>query len=154
MINDFTTSYGLPQLISEPTHILPNPSSCIDLFFCSHPNMVSNSGVHPSLHPNCHHQVTFVKLDFNVFIPPPYERLIWHYDRGNIDMIKRAINLFDWDTAFEEKNVNSKVEFFNSTVINIFKNYIPNERITIDERDPPWVANYIKNKISLLLPYW
>ena len=32
-IDYLTTSYGFQQLISEPTHILNNSSSCIDLIF-------------------------------------------------------------------------------------------------------------------------
>ena len=62
-INDLTLSFGLTQLISEPTHILPNSSSCIDLIFCNQSNMITNCGVLPSLHPNCHHQIIFA--DFN-----------------------------------------------------------------------------------------
>ena len=32
-IEILTTIYGLRQLICDPTHVLPNPSSCIDLIF-------------------------------------------------------------------------------------------------------------------------
>ena len=56
-INQLTSSYGLCQLISEPTHILPNSSSRIDLIFCNQPNLITNSGVRPSVHPHCHHQL-------------------------------------------------------------------------------------------------
>ena len=44
-IENLTTSYGLKQLISEPTHLLPTSSSCIDLIFTNQPNMVMNSDV-------------------------------------------------------------------------------------------------------------
>ena len=40
----------MEQLISDPTHILPNCSTCIDLIFTDQPNLVVDSGVHPSLH--------------------------------------------------------------------------------------------------------
>ena len=32
-IDSLTTMYGLHQLISDPTHLLPNSLSCIDLIF-------------------------------------------------------------------------------------------------------------------------
>ena len=32
--------------------------------------------------------------------------------------------------------------------MNIFYNYIPNKCITIDEKDPPWMNDEIKNKIK------
>ena len=57
-----TSNCGLHQLIQEPTHILNSSSSCIDLIFTSQPNLVKESGVHSSLHPNCYPQVLFPKL--------------------------------------------------------------------------------------------
>ena len=55
---DFLTSqFGLSQITKEPTHILDNPRSCIDLIFTSQPNVVIVSGVHASLHSNCQHQI-------------------------------------------------------------------------------------------------
>ena len=57
-----TSSYGLNQLIQEPTHILNSLSSCIDLIFTSQPNLVMESGIHSSLHSNCHHQIVFAKF--------------------------------------------------------------------------------------------
>ena len=51
-----TSQNGLHQEINKPTHILNNSSSCIDLIFNSQPNLLMESGVHPSLHPNCHHK--------------------------------------------------------------------------------------------------
>ena len=39
-------------------------------------------------------------------------------------------------------------DIFNATLLNIFKNFVPNEMIIIDERDPPWITNAIKRKIS------
>ena len=32
--------------------------------------------------------------------------------------------------------------------MNIFSNYIPNKLITVDDKDPPWMNEYIKKKIS------
>ena len=56
-IESITSQFELHQLINEPTHLLQNSSSCIDLIFTSQLNIVVESGVHPSLHPNCHHQI-------------------------------------------------------------------------------------------------
>ena len=64
---DFLTSqFGLSQIIKEPTHILDNSRSCIDLIFTSQPNMVIDSGVHASLHLNCHHQIVTTKFDLKI----------------------------------------------------------------------------------------
>ena len=60
------TTHGLKQIFSDPTIILPQSSSCIDFIFTDQPNYVTDCGTHPSLHPNCHHQITFCKLNFEV----------------------------------------------------------------------------------------
>ena len=89
-INSLISMYGFDQLISDPTHILPASSSCIDLIFTDQPNLVVDSGVHLSLHPNCHHQITYYNINFMIVNPPPYERLVWDYKRAN-ESYKRSI---------------------------------------------------------------
>ena len=60
-IESITFQFGLHQLINEPSHLLQNSSSCTDLTFTSQQNIEVESGVHPSSHPHCHHQIIFVK---------------------------------------------------------------------------------------------
>ena len=43
------------QQLSQLTHLLPNSTSCIDLIFTNQLNLLVDCGIHPSLHPNCHH---------------------------------------------------------------------------------------------------
>ena len=95
-----TSQFGLSQIIKEPTHILSNSASCIHLIFTSQPNLVTHSGFHPSLHPHCHHQIVFPKFNPTGFYSPPYKRLVWHYQQANTDLIKRAIELLDWEKVF------------------------------------------------------
>ena len=65
-----------------------------------------DSGVHTSLHPHCHHQTIFAKFDLKVFYPPSYERTVWHFSQANFDNIKRAVDLFDWESALIDLDVN------------------------------------------------
>ena len=82
-IDVVTSQFSLQQLIKEPTHILGNSSSCIDLIFTSHPSLVMESSVHASLHLNCHHQITYAKFNHKTHYPPPYKCEIWHYQIAN-----------------------------------------------------------------------
>ena len=75
-IEGITFQFGLKQLINEPTYHTSNSSSCIDLIFASQPNLVMESGVHSSLHENCHHQIIYAKFNLKIYYPPPYEREI------------------------------------------------------------------------------
>ena len=145
-IDTIANSYGLNQLIQEPTHILNLLSSCIDQIFTSQTNLVMDSGIHSSLHSNCHHQIVFAKFNLSIFYPPPYERTVSYYERANTELIRRAIDQFDWVRALSNVNVDEKVYFFTKTLLNIIQNFIPHETIICDDRDPPWI-----NKIRKLM---
>ena len=72
-VENVTAKFGLQQIIKEPTHISNTSSSCIDLIFTSQPNLITDSGVHSSLHSNCH-QIVFAKFNLHIVYPPPYLR--------------------------------------------------------------------------------
>ena len=103
----------------------------------SQPNQITESGVHQSLHPNCHHQVIYAKFNLKVHYPPPYEREVWYYKEADADLIRRSIEMFNWDRAFKNSNVNDMVVICTKTIINILSNFIPHQTITIDDKDPP-----------------
>ena len=68
-----TSSNRFFQLINEPTYVQSNSSSCIDLLFTDQPNLAVNSGVHASLHSNCHRQIVHTSFNFLApTIPAPY----------------------------------------------------------------------------------
>ena len=94
-INSLISMYGFDQLMSDPTHILPALSSSIDLIFTYQPNLVFDSGVHPSLHTNCRHQITYCNFNLMIVYPPPYERLVWDYKRANKSAINTGLNKVD-----------------------------------------------------------
>ena len=62
-------SNGFSQLIDEPTHIKTNSTSCIDLIFSDKPGLLVDSGVRSSLHPKCHHQITYSIFNLNICYP-------------------------------------------------------------------------------------
>ena len=117
--------YDFNQLISDPTHILPASSSCIDLIFTDQPNLVVDSGVHLSLHTNYHEQITLCNLNLMIVYPLPYERLVWDYKRANESAI--SATKVDWEFLFSNKSVD---QWINRTVMNVFSNFFPNKFVT------------------------
>ena len=111
------------------------------------PNFVIDSGVHPSLHPNCHHQTAFSKLNLKIKYPPLYERLVWHYKNANSQSINKAIEMFNSEKLFQNKNIHDHLKLFNETIVNIVSNYIPNKYINYNDKDPPWLNDHIKRKM-------
>ena len=122
----------------------------------------NDSGVHLSLHSNCHHQTVFAKLNLELVYPPPYVREVWHYKDANTELIRRAVNKFNWQSAFLNTNVNAKVDIFNSTVLNILSNFIPHEVVVCDDKEENSIdprkknaafKNYCNNSSTVDLKY-
>ena len=86
-LDSLVSTYGFHQLIFEPTHVLHNSLSCIDLIITDQPSLVAGSGVHLTLHENCHHQITYCKLSYKIEYLPPYERLVWDFKRADVNAI-------------------------------------------------------------------
>ena len=102
-------------------------------------NMVMDSGAHASLHPHCYHQIILAIFDLKVFYPPPYERTMWNFSQENSDRIKRAVDLFDWESALTDLDVNEQVPVFNDTITIIMSHFVPNEMIICDDCNSPWM---------------
>ena len=127
-----TSSNGFSELIHEPIHIQANSSSFIDLVLTDQTNLSVNSGVRVSLHPHCHHQIVQSSFNLNVYYPPPYQRLIWHYKKPYSKNISKTLDSVNWERLFGSKDINSQVTALNETVLNVFCNYVSNKYITID----------------------
>ena len=142
-----TSANGFSQLINEPTHFQGNSSSCIDLIFTNQGNLSVNSGVHTSLHPKCKHQIIHSSFNLNIYYPPPYQRLIWDYKKADPLKISNALDSVNWERLFGQHDINQQVKTLNEVLLNIFRNYVPNKYIIIDDKDPVWMNDTAKSKI-------
>ena len=149
-IEDMFASLGLSQLISEPTNFEPgkNPS-CIDLIVTDQPNIVLDRGTRSSIDPFCHHQIIYCKVNFRIPPPLPFERKVWHFNRANINAIKRSMTDFPWLEHLSLNNdPNWQVKTFTDIVLNIMSNFVPNEIKRFIPRDPPWITKSLKNMLN------
>ena len=87
-----SSTSGYTQLINSSIYIIGNSSSCIDLILTQPSNLITSSGVHASLHNNCHHQITFGHINLLTEYLSPYHRLIWGCSNGDILNIRIFIS--------------------------------------------------------------
>ena len=112
------------------------------------PNLFIESGVHGSLHEQCHHQIIYGKISSDHLPPPPHKRRIWFYDRADVTSIRKSIKMFRWQEVISEIECpSSKGQLLNDALLNIFSNFIPNKQITVRPRQAPWITKSIKNFI-------
>ena len=122
--------------------------SCINLVFCTNTNVISEHGVDVSIFEKCHHNNIFGKINIRVPLPPHYVREVWNYSKANAENIKKAISSFNWNKVFGNLSIDAKVGLFNETLLNIFRNYIPNKKFKGEYHKPPWMNDNIKRKLK------
>ena len=147
VMNDLISQHSLTQIIHESTRLLEFSSFCIDLVFTSQDNLVTNSSVDSFLHLNCHYQILFSEYNLKICYPVPGKHAVWEYDKTNKDLIRKAINAFNWEKKPSKRWVNNHNIFFNETLMQIMSNFIPNKKIILDDSKPPWFQRKIKDLI-------
>jgi hypothetical protein len=70
---------NLEQIVNQPTHVVNNQSTLIDLVATDQPNLVMQNDILPSPHLPCHHRVNFVRMNLKCIVPDPTSRYVYHY---------------------------------------------------------------------------
>ena len=124
------------------------------MIFADQPNLFIVSGMHPSLHEQCHHQIVYGKLSVSNVALHPFTRKNWYYDKADFVAIRKIIETFSWNKHFKNlKCPKDQVKLLNEVILNIFSSFIPNKVTTIRPRRAPWITQAIKNflrKISCI----
>ena len=80
-------------MIGQPTHIINDNSSCIDLLFTTNSKLLSEVGVEQTIYNKCHHNIIYGSLNLKIPLPPPYYKEVWDYKNTDPVCIQRAIPL-------------------------------------------------------------
>ena len=136
LLNQLIESFSMTQLIDQPTHILTNSSSLIDLIITDQVDMFVDSGLLPSPRDKSHHEIIYGKLNLTAPLPPPYKRRVWDYNEANHDLIKETLSNTNWEAIFENSTSDEAVKDFTDIILSTMSQFIPNKIITINERDP------------------
>ena len=67
------------------------------------------------------------------------------------NLIRRAIDMFDWDRAFVNTIVDEKMFTFNKTILNTLSNFVLQETLTVDDKKK--IKNLIQEKNNVYRSY-
>ena len=73
---------------------------------------------------------------------------MWDYKKADSTKIRKALDMVNWERLFDKKDLNAQVIALNETILNVFRNYVPNKYITVDDKDPVWMNEIIKSKMK------
>ena len=63
-------------------------------------------------------------------------------------IIRKALDLVNWERLLDQKDNNTQLAAFNETILNVFRNHVPNKYITADDKNPVWINETIKSKLK------
>ena len=126
----------MTQLIDQPTHILTNSSSSVDLIITDQVDMFVDSERLPSHNDKSHHEIIYGKSNSAASLLLPFKRRVWDQNEANHNLIKESLYNANWEAIFENSTPDEAVKDFTDLVLSTMSQCIPNKVITVNEPDP------------------
>ena len=101
------------KLISQPTRIPSN--TLLDLVITNSPLLVQTCGVLDPFKVRIDHKPVYVILKFKKMSRSTYKRNICNYDRANYETMKITLQMIDWNSITDKKDIYDCVESFTKT---------------------------------------
>ena len=70
------------------------------------------------------------------------------YNKANVESIKKSIESITWELMFSNKSVHKQGSIFNELLIKVLSNFTPNKLVAFDDRETPWMNDFVKIKIK------
>ena len=141
-------SFGLRQVVGEPTRVTASSATLIDLMVISCPDVVGGVGVE-DLGNITDHFLTYCSITLPGPGSPPevFESRCY----GSIDGVRFRGDLMNmnWAHIFDLPDVDQKVSYFNTLVLALFDFYAPLVRRVRKRGRLPWITYTIKEMIKL-----
>ena len=145
-------------MIGQPTYIMNDKPSCIDLRFTTNSKLLCDVGIEQTIYNKCHHNIIYGSLNLHIPFPPTYYREVWDYKNTDPVCTQRTISLVNWNDVFGNKTADEKVKNLNNILLNIFINFIPNRVIKADYKDHNWMnprtISSLRNRSKLTKRYY
>ena len=115
------------------------------LCFVYNPETLIDSGI-LSPFSNLDHYPIFATFNTKLPIQPKISKTIWDYQNLDADQLTQILINTNWQNIID-KDIDSAIEEFTSTLLDAARLTIPTKTVTIRHRDKPWVTADLKRQI-------
>ena len=142
-ISDCFESYGLLQILNEPTRITDSTSTLIDPIFVNNPDLVDSVGTILT-DDISDHNLVHVTLNLKSF--KPRHKIVKYrcYNNFNYQAFLTDLQGLDWNAILRTQNIDSKIGMFNEMLLGLFNNHAPVKEVRITKPRAPWLTDEIK----------
>lgn len=143
-ISNCFESYGLTQLLNEPTRVTDRTSTLIDPIFINDINFVASFGTMPA-EDISDHKFVYLVLNVKTIKPPPKIITFRNFRNFNLDHFRQDLQSISWHHLYNEQIVDNKIIIFNNIITTLFNKHIPKRTVRITKPSAPWLTNEIKH---------
>ena len=136
-------SQNYTQLIYEPTRVVSNCSSCIDLIFMNNQSIISNAGVRSQIG-NCDHCPIFISLNKIITKPKSFKRWVWDLKRGDFNKFRSLLLDAAWENCYSHENFDDVVNEWMSLFTSIAEECVPHYETTIRPCDKSFMNSNLR----------
>jgi len=139
----FCTTHNLHYVIHEPTRLTATSQTILDQVITNAPNFVSSVEVSPPVSTNDHCTVS-AKFNFSIQTNKAYFRDVWLFKQADFDGFRNALSSADFDSVFDNDNVDDVCSAWSEKFLFIAKSHIPNRTVQIRPNDSPWYNSRLR----------
>lgn len=132
-------NFELSQIINEPTR----EDAILDLILSSKTNCLLESGTVPSTKLS-DHDMTFCKLKISSYKPSQFFKTYRCFRNFNFNNFNNELKTILWDNIYGYADIDSKIEFFNETLLALFSKHAPIRTSRISKPPAPWLNDHLK----------
>lgn len=140
---DTFESYGLAQILDEPTRITDTSSTLIDPIFINKTELIDQSGT-ISCEGISDHNLVYIHLNLQTNKPPPRKIKFRCFKNFNYDNFYSDLVILPWPGLFREYNIDNKIALFNKLLTDLFDKHAPLRSARVTKPKAPWMNDEFK----------
>ena len=86
-------------------------------------------GTLASLLTQCHHNISYAKIDLASILHKPSKQRVWDYKSADVGNIRKSLFTINRERNIFHKNPNNQVEFLTESILNTFSNFSPHKML-------------------------
>lgn len=141
--NNILDSYGLTQIIDQPTRISRTGVSLIDIFLTSDIETLLTTDVQ-DMHDVTDHCLIIAEFRYMLEKIPPKMITYRDFKNFNYQHFLNTLESIDFNEIFEIINLNDKINFLTSKIINVFDLHAPLRTVRVTKPKAEWLTDPLK----------
>lgn len=148
LLSSMLSEFNMQQIVQHPTRVTHQTESLIDVI-CISENIAVNCSNNIDLEGNTDHLLTYVTFKVKPNTAP--EQLLFYRDYKNFDTEQFHVDAsqINWLQIDNIADLNSRVDYLNIAIINLFNKNAPIRTIKISRNIKPFITHNLKQILTL-----